>query len=70
MHHWYPNVKNIIMYLEVIFRTGRDIRNHPMQSSDYIDGKTGPTLVNQIATGNKANSQGDTEYEGNVSCTM
>lgn len=28
------------MYLEVKFRAGRDIRNHAVQSSDYIDGKT------------------------------
>lgn len=49
-HHWYPNVKKHYN----VFRSGRDIRNHAMQSSDYIDGKIGPTLVNQIATGNKA----------------
>lgn len=64
MHHWYPNVKNIIMYLEVKFRTGTDVRNCPMQSSDYI---VGTTLVNQIASGNKASLQGNTKYEGNVS---
>lgn len=28
------------MYLGVKFRTGRVVRNHPMQSSDDIDGKT------------------------------
>ena len=50
MPHWYPNVKKHYN----VFRSGRDIRNHAMQSSDYIDGKIGPTLVNQIATGNKA----------------
>lgn len=40
------------MYLEVKFRNGRDLRNYPVQTFDYVDGEI---EVNQIAEGNIQN---------------
>lgn len=55
------------MYLEVKFRTGRDLRNQPVQFLTMWMGKLRPTLVYEIAEGNKASSWGHTESEGTVS---
>lgn len=54
-------------YLEVKFKTGRDLRNQRVQFLTMWMGKLRPTLVYDIAEGNKASWWGHTESERTVS---